>query len=62
MLTLTLVLVSEWISGDNSLKANWTFNQEIDFDVHRVRLAHQGMFQEIEDHIQCTPVNFEAMA
>lgn len=43
----------EWVTGDNSLVANWTTSTG-DIVTHQVQLANQTVFKEINDHIQCS--------
>ncbi|TFK92183.1 DUF1793-domain-containing protein [Polyporus arcularius HHB13444] len=42
---------AEWVTGDNSLTANWTTTTG-NIITHQVQLASQGSFSEINDHIQ----------
>ncbi|THV08423.1 DUF1793-domain-containing protein [Dendrothele bispora CBS 962.96] len=42
---------AEWVSGDNSLVANWTTTTGSNL-IHQVQLAQQGVFQEVNDHTQ----------
>ncbi|KAI5122587.1 hypothetical protein M0805_004803 [Coniferiporia weirii] len=42
---------AEWITGDNSLTANWTTSVG-DIITHQVQLADQTEFSEVSDHIQ----------
>ncbi|THH06365.1 hypothetical protein EW145_g4138 [Phellinidium pouzarii] len=42
---------AEWITGDNSLTANWTTSVG-DVITHQVQLVDQTEFSEISDHIQ----------
>lgn len=42
---------AEWITGDNSLTANWTTTVG-DIITHQVQLATQQLFSEVSDHIQ----------
>ena len=42
---------AEWVSGDNTLIANWTTTTG-DIFTHQVQLQTQTEFSEINDHIQ----------
>lgn len=42
---------AEWISGDNSLDAQWSTTTG-DVITHQVQLASQSAFTELHDHIQ----------
>lgn len=42
---------AEWVTGDNTLTANWTTTDN-DTIIHQVQLADQSEFAEISDHIQ----------
>ena len=42
---------AEWITGDNSLTANWTTTTGAVL-THQIQLASQTQFGEISDHIQ----------
>lgn len=42
---------AEWITGDNSLTANWTTTVG-DVIIHQTQLAEQTTFSEINDRIQ----------
>ncbi|KAI0750697.1 DUF1793-domain-containing protein [Daedaleopsis nitida] len=42
---------AEWVTGDNSLTANWTTTTG-NVLTHQVQLASQGQYSEINDHIQ----------
>ncbi|TCD60187.1 hypothetical protein EIP91_010601 [Steccherinum ochraceum] len=42
---------AEWITGDNSLTANWSTTTGSVL-THQVQLANQSLFTEISDHIQ----------
>lgn len=44
---------AEWVSGDNSLTANWTTTTSNGTITHQVQLARQAPFSEINDHTQC---------
>lgn len=43
---------AEWVSGDNSLTANWTTTVD-KVITHQVQLVNQSPFTEINDHTQC---------
>ncbi|KAF9057677.1 DUF1793-domain-containing protein [Panaeolus papilionaceus] len=43
---------AEWVSGDNSLTANWTTTTSNGTITHQVQLARQAPFSEINDHTQ----------
>ncbi len=45
---------AEWVTGDNSLTANWTTTVG-DIITHQVQLENQEVFTEISDHIQREP-------
>ena len=45
---------AEWVTGDNSLTANWTTTTG-DILTHQVQLASQGSYSEINDHVQREP-------
>ncbi len=42
---------ADWITGDNSLTANWS-TAVGDIITHQVQLETQQLFTEISDHIQ----------
>ncbi|KAF5366812.1 hypothetical protein D9758_006553 [Tetrapyrgos nigripes] len=42
---------AEWVSGDNSLKANWSTTTGNTL-IHQVSLASQTVFSEVNDHTQ----------
>ncbi|PPQ99075.1 hypothetical protein CVT24_003635 [Panaeolus cyanescens] len=44
---------AEWVSGDNSLIANWSTSTANGIITHQVQLANQVPFSEINDHTQC---------
>ena len=46
---------AEWVSGDNSLQANWTTVSNNGLLIHQVQLTNQQIFKEISDHSQCKP-------
>lgn len=48
---------AEWITGNNSLVANWSTNVG-DLITHQVQLANQSVFTEVQDHIQCEKLLF----
>ncbi|KAL4241900.1 Glutaminase GtaA [Abortiporus biennis] len=43
---------AEWITGNNSLTANWTTSTGDGVVTHQVQLANQCPFTEVSDHIQ----------
>jgi len=43
---------AEWVSGDNSLIANWSTSTTGGIITHQVQLQNQQVFTEISDHIQ----------
>ncbi|THH14879.1 hypothetical protein EW146_g5515 [Bondarzewia mesenterica] len=43
---------AEWVSGDNSLTANWTTTAAGDVLTHQVQLENQSVYGEVSDHIQ----------
>ncbi|KAL8276313.1 hypothetical protein RQP46_011279 [Phenoliferia psychrophenolica] len=45
-------LGAEWVSGDNSMKANWTTSTVGPLLTHQVQLAEPHLFGEILDHSQ----------
>lgn len=44
---------AEWITGNNSLIANWTTDTSNNAIIHQTQLAQQQPYTEISDHIQC---------
>jgi hypothetical protein len=42
---------AEWVTGDNSLTANWTTTTG-DIVTHQISLASQTLYGESNDHIQ----------
>lgn len=46
-------ITGEWVTGDNSLIANWTTSTADDAIIHQAQLANQSIFSEVSDHIQC---------
>jgi hypothetical protein len=44
---------AEWVSGDNSLVANWSTSTG-SVITHQVQLANQQVLTENSDHTQCT--------
>ena len=48
---LYIDISGEWVTGDNSLVANWTTSAG-DIVTHQVQLVNQTVFGEINDHIQ----------
>lgn len=42
---------AEWVTGDNSLTANWTTTTG-DVITHQVQLESQSTYGEVSDHIQ----------
>lgn len=47
---------AEWISGDDTLTANWTTTTTGSIITHQVQLATQSLFTEVSDHIQREPL------
>lgn len=47
---------AEWVTGDNSLVANWTTTTGSIF-THQVSLASQSVYGEVSDHTQCKSVH-----
>ena len=45
---------AEWITGNNSLVANWTTTETDSIVIHQTQLVEQQPFTEISDHTQCT--------
>lgn len=45
---------AEWVTGDNSLTANWSTTTNNNLIIHQVQLESQGIFSEVSDHIQRT--------
>lgn len=43
---------AEWVTGDNSLTANWTTTTTSNILTHQVQLVSQTQFGEVSDHIQ----------
>ena len=43
---------AEWVSGDNSLVANWTTTTTGGILTHQVQLESQSIYGEVSDHIQ----------
>lgn len=43
---------AEWVSGDNSLTANWSTSTG-SILTHQVQLVTQSVFSEVNDHTQC---------
>ncbi len=44
---------AEWITGNNSLVANWTTTASDSAVIHQTQLVQQQPFVEIGNHIQC---------
>ena len=47
---------AEWVTGDNSLVANWTTTTG-SIITHQVSLASQSVYGEVSDHTQCKSVH-----
>ncbi|KZV67101.1 DUF1793-domain-containing protein [Peniophora sp. CONT] len=45
-------ITGEWVTGDNSLIANWTTSTADDVIIHQAQLLNQSIFSEASDHIQ----------
>ena len=43
---------AEWVTGDNSLTANWSTATTTSSIFHQVQLESQTVFGEVSDHIQ----------
>lgn len=44
---------AEWVSGDNSLVANWSTSVTSNVITHQVQLQSPSVFSEFNDHTQC---------
>ncbi|KAI0036801.1 hypothetical protein K488DRAFT_81789 [Vararia minispora EC-137] len=53
---------AEWVTGDNSLTANWTTTSANGMVLHQVQLASQSQFNEVSDHIQQGSAYFASTA
>ena len=43
---------AEWVTGDNSLTANWTTTTG-NVLTHQVQLSSPSLYSEVSDHTQC---------
>ncbi|TDL28683.1 DUF1793-domain-containing protein [Rickenella mellea] len=53
---------AEWVSGDNSLTANWTTTMNNAVLTHQVQLSSQAIFTEIADHSQYGSAMYSTIA
>ena len=44
---------AEWVTGDNSLVANWATSTDNSLIIHQAQLASPSQFAEVNDHTQC---------
>ena len=46
-------ITGEWVTGDNSLVANWETSTSDNVVIHQAQLANTSVFSEANDHVQC---------